>query len=265
MISKPSDSKILGRHIDYYWIVRDSAEVFAAQKCLNAYPGITPDLMLVLDGSYEFTYLGNTHHINESRLYSFLHGKACLELSNLNSFILIKFKTRGLSSLLPFVDKTSQELMQSPIISLEALFGKRIKHLEKHLCYLSDNQIVNELDELFSSIYKQEREGFMVDIAEEVSESFNLKEILDTTKYSYSTLERHFKRDTGLTPKKFQSLHRAKKAIQEICSSKNQDWHHYVGTYGYFDQSHFCKEIKRYTSFTPTQLVKVPSFVTCRP
>ena len=61
MVFKPSSSNILHKHIDYYWIVRDSYDLFSNQSCLNAYPGITPDLILVLDGHFNFNYLGQNY------------------------------------------------------------------------------------------------------------------------------------------------------------------------------------------------------------
>ena len=98
-----------------------------------------------------------------------------------------------------------------------------------------------------------------------MSAQFDLPSIMEATGYSYATIERYFKRETGLTPKKYQSLRRNKQAVTEICSTKNDDWMHYVNQYGYYDQAHFVKDIKRYTKFTPSQLIAAPSFVAYRP
>ena len=68
-------------------------------------------------------------------------------------------------------------------------------------------------------------------MAQEVSASCDIQTIIKATNYSYSTLERYFKRDTGLTPKKFQSLQRYKKAIRELYVTRNSDWQHYVVKY----------------------------------
>lgn len=264
MIFKPNDKDIC-KHIDHYWVVRDEAHIVFEQQRLKAYPGITPDIILVLEGHFSYTYLGHNYTIKESQVFSFLHSSVTIDLSCLKSFVIIKFKPRGLSSILPFVNATSIQLLQNPMFKAEDIFGVRDLMLVKHLSKLTNVEIISELDSLFCKIYNRDREGFVLDITEDASQSYKVKEILSATNYSYSTLERHFKRDTGLTPKKFQSLFRAKKAAQEICNTQNTDWLHYVDAYGFFDQSHFCKEIKRLTSFSPSQLINVPSFITYRP
>ena len=253
------------KHIDHYWVVKDVASSFLQQSKLYAYPGITPDMIFVLEGGVTVDYLGERKQISGSQLYSFIHDRVTLDVSELKSFVVVKFKSRGLSSLLPFVNAKSDQLMRQSVVHAEDLFGETISRLTAHLRTLSAEEIASELDQWFLQQYQKEKEGFMVEIAEEISDKFDLQEILQGTKYSYSTLERHFKRDTGLSPKRFQSLRRYKAAVQEICLTENQDWQHYVDKYGYFDQSHFIKEIKKYTGFTPSNLVKAASFVKYRP
>lgn len=89
--------------------------------------------------------------------------------------------------------------------------------------------------------------------------------ILEKTGYSLSTLERHVKRETGLTPKAFLGLRKYKAAVEEIHNNQHQDWQYYVEKYNYTDQSHFIKTVKRYTGFTPTQLIKNPNLISFRP
>ncbi len=260
------NSNILKKHIDHYWIVKqDAVSVFHNQPLLFAYPGITPDMLLVLDGYYSYNYLGQTHIHNSNIFFCFIHQKMKVDLSHLKSFVLIKFKSRALSSLLPFVKYRSEDIMTSPIIDCDLLFNSNTNILSEHLAQIDNQQIVNELDQWFMKYYNKEREGLIVDIAEEVSKKIDIQEILKNTNYSQSTLERHFKRDTGLTPKRYQSLQRYKQAVREMYESRNTDWHYYVSKYGYFDQAHFIKEIKRYTSFTPNQLLRTPSFIGFRP
>lgn len=265
MIFLPEHSTTLSKHIDYYWVVKDVQQHFGTPQSLVAFPGITPDMLLVLDGYLEYSYQGKKQIVQKSQLYSYIHDKVKLDLSGLKSFVVIKFKSRGLSSLLPFVGVSSEALIKSAISDADLIFGQSVNDLTSHLKYMDAIAIVQELNQWFLSHYKKEREGFMVDLAGELSATYDLKEIMNTTKYSYSTLERYFKKDTGLSPKKFQSLRRCKQVVHEICVTQNTDWMHYVQDSGYYDQSHFIKEVKRFTSFTPSQLLEVPTFVNYRP
>jgi len=265
MIFLPDSSSSLRKHIDYYWIVKEKQHQFGNLQNLFAFPGITPDLLLILDGHLTYRYQGKVKKVMKSQLYSHIHENVNLDLSAIKSFVIVKFKSKGLSSLLPFVDVSTEALMKNSIVDADIIFGNSINVLTTQLNALDAHAGIKELDAWFLSHYKKEREGFMVDLAGELSENFELKEIMKATTYSYSTLERYFKKDTGLSPKKYQAMRRYKQVVQEICTSRNTDWMHYVQTYGYYDQSHFIKEIKRFTSFTPTQLLQVPSFVSYRP
>jgi AraC-like DNA-binding protein len=264
MLFKPQDKNI-SRHIDYYWIVDDASMYLNNNSYLYAFPGITPDMIIVIDGSYEFEYKGKFKHQNKSRLFSFIHEGVVLNFSNLRSFILVKFKSRALGSLKPFVHNSTEEIMCNPFGFSESAFGGTISQLAGWLIGLSKNEKVSFLDNWFLSYYKKEREGFVIEIAQDISENYDLKEIMAATNYSYSTIERYFKRETGLTPKKYQCLRRFKATVTDILATKNDDWMHYVSTYNYYDQAHFIKDIKKYTRFTPSQLLTVPSFVNYRP
>ncbi|EAQ38582.1 helix-turn-helix domain-containing protein [Dokdonia sp. MED134] len=264
MIFEPHIAEVK-KHIDHYWIVKDAALLSMGSPTMYAYPGITPDMIIVLDGHYTMSYMGKTYTSNRSKLYSFIHKEVVVDLSHLKSCIIIKFKSRGLSSLKPFLDLKTEAIMKDSVAFADDVFGMDVELLKIHLLTLSPSEIASELDQWFAERYKKEREGFVVAMAQEVSASCDIQTIIKATNYSYSTLERHFKRDTGLTPKKFQSLQRYKKAIRELYVTRNSDWQHYVVKYGYYDQSHFIKEIKRYTNHTPSQLLKTPSFIEVRP
>lgn len=255
----------LQQHIDHYWIVKDVATVFHQTPPVYAYPGITPELILVLDGYYTSHYQGKTEKIHHSKLYSFLSHDIILDLSTLRSFIIVQFKSRALSSLLPFVNQKADELMRQPICKIADINGPGINKFCQYLQQLSSEEAVNHLDEWLRTMQHSKHTGFLAELANDLPAYCTPAALRQLTGYSYSTLERHFKRDTGLSPKAYQSLQRYKLAVQEIYQTRNEDWHHYVHRYGYYDQSHFIKEIKRYTSFTPQQLLHTPGLLSFRP
>lgn len=264
MIFEPEIPEVK-KHIDHYWILNNTSLVSMNSTQMYAYPGITPDMIIVLEGSYTMTYLGKKVTSNKSQLFSFIHQEVFMELSQLKSCIIVKFMSRGISSLLPFLNIDAQSVMKDSVAYADDVFGIEMELLRLHLLALEPQEIAAELDQWFATRYQKEQEGFIVEMVEEVSEQFDLKTIMDVTKYSYSTIERYFKKDTGLTPKRFQSLQRYKKAVRELYITRNDDWQHYVVKYGYYDQSHFIKEIKKYTKHTPGQLLKTPAFIQIRP
>lgn len=239
--------------------------VFEHSPLLHEFPGLSPELILVLDGHYTISYRGKRERVNTNKLYSFIHQDVLLDFSTLHSFAIIRFQARNLSSLLPFINERAEDLMRNPVFQAEVVFTERINQLANHLRDASAATIAEELEGFLLDHFLAEREGFLSELTLSLPSGGSPGEIMARTNYSYSTLERHFKRDTGLTPKKFQTLRRFRQAINELYDTGNTDWLHYVEKYGYFDQSHFIKEVKRYSSLTPGQILKRPGLQPYRP
>ena len=253
------------RHVDHFWIVENAQFVFVQSPPLHEFPGLSPEFILVLDGSYTISYQGKRERVFTNKLYSFIDRDVLLDLSMLRSFAIIRFQPRNLSSLLPFIRQRADEVMRNPVFPAEAVFTKRINLLTNHLRGASATTIAAELEGFLLDHFLAEREGFLSELSLELPAGGSPKEIMAQTNYSYSTLERNFKRDTGLTPKKFQTLRRFRRAVNELYDTGNTDWLHYVEKYGYYDQSHFIKEVKRYSNLTPSQILTYPGLRPYRP
>lgn len=80
-----------------------------------------------------------------------------------------------------------------------------------------------------------------------------LKRIDDLARYiglSQSALERRFRRVIGVSPKKFYSLARLKRAVR--LQATGADLTTVAHASGYFDQSHFIKEFRQMTGSAPS-------------
>ncbi|MEM9930506.1 MAG: helix-turn-helix domain-containing protein, partial [Bacteroidota bacterium] len=152
-----------------------------------------------------------------------------------------------------------------PVFPAEVVFTNRINQLAQLLKDAPATTIAEEIEGFLLDHFLAEREGFLSDLAASLPAGSGPQDLMARTNYSRSTLERYFKKDTGLTPKKFQTLHRFRLAINELYDTGNTDWLHYVEKYGYFDQSHFIKEVKRYTSLTPSKILRRPGLHPYRP
>lgn len=251
----------LKEFIDAYWIVKNAQTFFEDQGQLVAYPGITPEMLIVLEGSFGFQYEGKYTYSSNSTVFSFIKEKLVFDHSQLQAFIIVQFKPLGLFSLRQFVPLSSKKILEQPICNAETLFTTKITKLTSLLKQIPDLSALKALDRFFRECLYQPSTGFVEQIAKSLKNGLRLKDIEGA---SYATIERHFKAETGVNPKQFQSLQRYKLAVQEIYETKNKDWIHYVEKYNYYDQSHFIKEIKRYTSFTPAQLCDTPALLNYR-
>ncbi len=80
----------------------------------------------------------------------------------------------------------------------------------------------------------------------------DIRELASLANLSRRQLERKFKQATGLSPKRFCQLLRFQAALKEYPSSK-KSLVAIALEYGYYDQSHFIQEFKRFSGYTPGQ------------
>jgi len=256
--------KELENHINHYWIVENSNNLFLSTSKVYGYPGIRPEIILILKGRLKYTYLGKTYQTDKSILASHINGNFLFDSDHLEKFIIIQFKPRSISSLLPFTKFSSKQLMHNSICNLEEIFDD-VEQLEKSLCDRETSTCCDILDSYLWKKMNKGFSGFLVELLFDLPFDAGIPLVLEKTGYSLSTLERHVKNETGLTPKAYLGLRKYKAAVEEIHLNENTDWQYYVDKYNYFDQSHFIKTVKSYTGFTPTQLIKAPNLISFRP
>jgi AraC-like DNA-binding protein len=68
---------------------------------------------------------------------------------------------------------------------------------------------------------------------------------------SRSRLVRMFAQQTGMSPKQFASLSRFQRAVRSLAAGED-DLAQLALACGYFDQSHFCHEFRRFSGRAPT-------------
>lgn len=65
-----------------------------------------------------------------------------------------------------------------------------------------------------------------------------------------------FRQMTGLPPKLIQQIYRLNSVFNHLVHLQNYDWLSLTHASGYYDQSHFIKEFKRFTGFTPIEFIQ---------
>lgn len=259
--------KELQQHIDHYWIVQGVESVFAQDRRFYAYPGIRPEIIIILGGTLRYFYNGQHRQTNQSFIASHIDSFFIVDTEEVSGFIIVQFKPRSVASLMPFMRSSlkASQLLKSELTLIQHVYPDAEQVLINPLKNASIKEMREILDSWFYRILNPNYTGFITEVFGDLDVREGLSGVRSKTRYSVSTLERYVKRETGLTPKKYLSLKRCKSAIEEICDSIDHDWMDYVEKYGYHDQSHFIKEVKRYTSFTPTQLSRLPHLRKVRP
>ncbi|GAB3932963.1 helix-turn-helix domain-containing protein [Mucilaginibacter myungsuensis] len=83
--------------------------------------------------------------------------------------------------------------------------------------------------------------------------TIRIKDLAALLNTSASPLEKRFRQLVGASPKKFASIVRARSVIAAIERGDDDQTDHLSA---FYDQAHFIKEFKKFTSFTPEQYMK---------
>ena len=83
----------------------------------------------------------------------------------------------------------------------------------------------------------------------------SLNDIKEFTCFSERSLERHFKQRMGMSPKTYFRICRFNTVKTRLDQHPASSWQELAFNSGYYDQSHFIKEFKRFSGKTPGQYV----------
>ena len=70
-----------------------------------------------------------------------------------------------------------------------------------------------------------------------------------------------FDKYIGLSPKKLSNILRFNELLQQITNNQDNDWMTVVEKFGYYDQSHFIRDFKKFTCLTPTEFINDYHFI----
>lgn len=75
------------------------------------------------------------------------------------------------------------------------------------------------------------------------------------------SLERAFKKETGMTPKQFAGILRFRTALRAVTGRPKASLATLAYAFGYADQAHFANDFRGYTGVSPSHLSDIPNFV----
>ncbi len=255
----------LSKYIEYYWIIRDIQGLFSDSKFISSYAGITPELVFPIQGSIAIMHPQYSLRMHQAFISTVMYDQILLDFTELQSAVVVRFKSNAVASLLPFVRLKSEMLTKAPLILANKLFGPSIDKLGMAWKTMPNLSIGAQLDQYFTDLMEEDRVGFILDLYSERDDFYTVGALESRLAYSTSTIERHFKKETGLTPKKYMMMKRFRSCLHEILENDHRNWMEYVVKYQYHDQSHFIKEMKRFTGLSPQSIMLDDSLPKYRP
>jgi AraC-like DNA-binding protein len=143
-------------------------------------------------------------------------------------------------------------------VDLGDVFNREIREIEEKLFHAETAEskigLVEEfLINHFSAIpvYDQFLITRGIDLVKRYSPTMTAVELAEELCVTTKTLERKFAGYIGKTPKQFIRLMRFQKIIAGLTKNKESSLTDFAYQNGYYDQSHFIRDFKAYTGYTP--------------
>ena len=230
--------------IDSYWTVKtDISKPHSYWKMPN---GLT-DVLIILGDDFK-TEIGNPTLKNERTYLTGIktHAVNITRQSNIN-LIGISFKAGAFSNFYRF---DSLSIAKDKIVELA-------QYDVPNFDLLHNGNIKNQLDLFYSKKYVLQ-DNLPLKIVAEIESNkgqIGIGDIIKKYPITERQLERVFKEKIGLSPKEFINLTRFQNALNAIKSrDSNISLSDIAFDCGYYDHAHLSNEIKKYSSFSPSQL-----------
>ena len=248
---------LLSAYIERYWCWESDGD--GSNYLPHVPPGVGIDLYFHYKKPFEvnnFGVLSNSHLI-----YSIDKSYNILPATQVG-FIVARFRCGMFGS---FTSIPIHQLANT-FVDANTIWNEQGKHLEEKIVEAkSTNERINIL-EIFLlqqlTLYHKPVSGW--------------KGIMDTLFYHYEEVKldqltrqmkitpRHFRRVfyevSGMSPKRFQQLSRFRAVLKKLLINRNSDYLSIALENGYFDQTHFIKEFKKFMNVTPSVFLTSNNF-----
>ncbi|MGL6199094.1 MAG: helix-turn-helix domain-containing protein [Lachnospiraceae bacterium] len=221
----------------------------------------TPDeitSIAVPDGTIDIIFECNKAAPSAS-VIGFLNSSGTYHFKPVTDYFGIRFMPASLSH---FINISANELMNQ-IVPLQELMHTP-EAMEKIAAEANFYQQVNLFHHYFSQVIKsdfsQMSPSLVRDILTNIYEArgmVRMNELENSTFYSKRHINRTFKSHTGISPQYFAKYVRFQMLIQEMNRSNKMKLTDVSQSYGYYDQSHFLQDFKKFTNLSPTNYTKI--------
>ena len=217
----------------------------------KVYPSTGLVIGFQYSGSLSLTENNNTKSLDRSGITGIGDSYRIFNNAPFTGSVLVYFTEVGFSH---FCSVPAHGLFNQSVSLVHLFCRQDIARLEESL-YLAanDNARIAVVEQFFLSRLIPVKPDLLV--AEAVRRlyasrgSLRISELAGQRCISQSPLEKRFRRVVGTSPKKFASIVRFNNVLTQMGNAEN--WAQLGYDNGYFDQSHFIHDFKRYTGTTP--------------
>ncbi|RXK86074.1 helix-turn-helix domain-containing protein [Filimonas effusa] len=214
---------------------------------VKMFPSWTPTLYINLGGSYQIDLENIRHTVNPGQDILILrNGETTRYNLRADRIYTIKFYPGGLEAVLG-INQTS---FTNQVIDLNYILPpKLLIQMKQPLCFQERTNLVQSFL-LRSSGAARKKDYYLKMVNDAIGEysatgmQLNTSQIAEKLFLTSKTINRYFHQAVGISPKSYFSILRARTALTAFMNNKTSflPWE-----YGYYDMSHFNKEMVRFT------------------
>ncbi|WP_243732391.1 helix-turn-helix domain-containing protein [Pedobacter metabolipauper] len=174
--------------------------------------------------------------------------------------IIIIFKEGGASA---FFKDPLHELFGKSVTLDNFISVQKISIVEEQLAEANHNdQRIAIIEDFLLSLYNPKTDKLISNAIQKIYSTnglIQMKTLADHSCSSQDAFEKRFRKFIGTSPKQFSSIVRMKSVISNP-ERQIQNFTETAFKAGYFDQSHFNKDFKRFTGLSPTDFFKSSTY-----
>lgn len=241
----------LSEIVDYFWYVNGEVN----HKKEKILPAGNQELMINLNDS--FVMEDNSSESNKrcnKMWFSSVLTKPIVIHTTVTNVIGISFKNSGAYSLFGF----PLTEFNNYVTDIENIWNNKVIDIRDRILELESIQSrFKLLDKLLTHEIKKEASlNKSVEFAISLMDSNTISEISQKVGFTNKHLNDLFKKYMGISPNKYRRIRQFQKSVNMIGLDTNVDFQEIAFISGYFDQSHFIRDFKEFTDFTPTEYLK---------
>ncbi|MEC5146026.1 AraC family transcriptional regulator [Chitinophaga sp. 212800010-3] len=243
----------LAAYIECYWSAFSEKPPFREQESLI--PDGTIELMFNFGDDYFHIRDGAYVKIKGAHVIGIRKEALSISQPGRQHFFCIRFKLGGTY---PFFGIPGN-LFANSFYTVEELLGRQLKELEERLFEAPGN--VERVGITNDFLLRKMDTGntdylFALTCMPAVLKAPNIADVLRQFNLSYKALERKFSRVLGVSPSELVRIKRFSNAVHAMYSGRFDSLTSIGYHCGYYDQSHFIREFRQMTRFSPREFLK---------
>lgn len=254
-------SFFLREFVKCYWILEQSGEE-AKNSREKILPDGCPEIVFNLASPFRRHYFDRIESQPNAIVVGQIKYHVTVEPTSVVKLFGVRFRPNGLYPLL----RQSTNDLTGRIESIDAVLGKLGNQLAERL-----NEAVSTVERI--KIFEQSvfcrfegvKNGRLSSRATEIivknDGQIRVEELAKSLDTNWKTLERHFTREVGITPKLFCRITRLQKILAALNREKQPNWADIAYRFGYVDQSHFIKDFREFAGVSPATFISSQNLI----